>query len=66
FSVGWFYGFAKRHGFKRQLMHGEAGSAPDLEEIEPQIEEIRETLRGVPFSRVYNIDETGLYHSAAP
>lgn len=66
FSEGWFYGFARRHGLSRRLMHGEAGSAPDLNEIEPEIEEIQEKLRGIPFSRVYNIDETGLFHSAAP
>ena len=47
-------------------MHGEGGSAPDLESVRDQVDEIREKLRGVPLSRVYNIDETGLCYMQAP
>lgn len=66
FSNGWYFNFAKRYGLTRLVMHGEGGSAPDIESVRDQVDEIREKLRGVPLSRVYNIDETGLCYMQAP
>ncbi|KAI8071650.1 hypothetical protein BC940DRAFT_154609 [Gongronella butleri] len=66
FSNGWYSNFAKRYELTRLVMHGEGGSAPDIESVREQVDEIREKLCGVPLSRVYNIDETGLCYMQAP
>ena len=67
FSKGWIYRFMRRHNLKNRLMNGEAGSAEvDTADVQNQLKEVKEALRGYEPRDIYNMDETGLYYRSAP
>ena len=48
-------------------MNGEAGSAEvDTADVQNQLKEVKEALRGYEPRDIYNMDETGLYYRSAP
>jgi hypothetical protein len=59
-STSWFDAFKKHHRIAYCQLRGEAGSV-DLEEIEPELAEIRQLCAMYDPENIYNCDETGLY-----
>ncbi|CAO0790025.1 unnamed protein product [Mucor circinelloides] len=71
FSNGWIHTFMRnRHNLKNRLMMSgeEAGSAEvDTADVQNQLKEVKEALRGYEPRDIYNMDEeTGLYYRSAP
>jgi len=64
FSVGWAQKFRQRHGIKRRVRHGEAGSIPEEAAIE--MEAVVTLCRQYQDDDIYNMDETGLFWRQAP
>ncbi|KAE9021678.1 hypothetical protein PF010_g5090 [Phytophthora fragariae] len=63
-SVGWLTGFPKRHKLRYRRRHGEAGSA-DADVVREGRHAIQEIMYCYDRHDTYNMDETGLYYSAA-
>ncbi|KAG1096243.1 hypothetical protein G6F42_018400 [Rhizopus arrhizus] len=67
FSKGWIHRFMRRHNLKNRLMNGKAGSAEvDTADVQNQLKEVKEALRGYEPRDTYNVDESGLYYRSAP
>ncbi|KAG3008381.1 hypothetical protein PC120_g16270 [Phytophthora cactorum] len=64
-SVGWLSCFLKRHKLRYRPLHGEAGSA-DADVVREGRYAIQELTELYDAHDTYNMDETGLYYSAAP
>ena len=65
FSNGWLHAFKQRYGFQKWRIFGESEDA-QIQNIDEEIEWIKERIRAYALSDVYNMDETGLYPSLAP
>lgn len=60
FGKGWLQGFRHRYSMKRRIKHGEAGDV-NLVDLETKLVPLRLQVSDYPPSRVYNVDETGIF-----
>jgi len=65
FSNGWLHAFKQRYEFQKWRIFGESEDA-QIQNIDEEIEWIKERIRAYALSDVYNMNETGLYLSLAP
>lgn len=57
FSQGWLERFKSRHGIKSYRRFGESGSV-DMENLESNLQTIREKLDQFSMKNIFNMDET--------
>lgn len=65
YSRGWLQRFKQRHGLKRRIYEGEAGSA-DMEAVQLGRAALRDLLKDYAPDDIFNLDETALFFRLGP